>query len=92
MTLEEFDALKPHEKVLAVRNVYEVSRQELATLLGVDRTTVNRWELGTKAVSPIALKVLRWITACPGRPADWPPINRNYPGRTSGIATQNSQE
>lgn len=39
------------------------SQQRLAEELGVQRNTVNRWEMGTNPIPPMAEKLIATITA-----------------------------
>lgn len=38
-----------------------LSQQALAGKLGVSRNTVNRWEMGTRAISPMAERLIRTL-------------------------------
>jgi len=38
-----------------------LTQRALAARLGVDRHTVKRWEMGTRAISPMAVKLLQTL-------------------------------
>lgn len=54
------------------------SQQRLAEELGVQRNTVNRWEMGTNPIPPMAQKLLATISTLQPRA-----MSADRPGRTS---------
>ena len=59
----------------AAREALGLTAKALSHIMGVDISTVQRWEAtGTetaRAPHPIAVKVLRWMMQH-GRPQEWP--------------------
>ena len=49
------------EQLKAIRAKMGVSQAELARQLCVDRNTVNRWEMGIRAISPSVEKLIHLI-------------------------------
>lgn len=49
----------------AIRASLGWSQQRLAEALGVQRNTVNRWEMGTRAISGMAVKLLATLRPAP---------------------------
>ena len=49
-------------ELAALRERCGISQARLATLLGVARQTINRWENGLTAISPIKVLAIRELT------------------------------
>lgn len=55
----ESDYSHTGEYVRQIRNIKGLTQEQLARYLGVNYTTVNRWEKGHHEPSPMALRLIK---------------------------------